>query len=60
MSKPNVYNYRTAEDKIEALKDLAKYMAVRIERLEKENEKLWRENRNLQIRLRIEEADREK
>lgn len=60
MSKPNAYNYRTAEEKIAALKDLARYMAGRIERLEKENDKLWRENRNLVIRLRIEEADRGK
>lgn len=59
MSKPNVYNYRTAEDKIAALKALAEYMAGRIVKLEAENEKLFRENRNLVIRLRIEEADRE-
>ena len=58
MSKPNVYNYRTAEDKIAALKALAEYMAGRIVKLEAENEKLFRENRNLVIRLRIEEVGR--
>lgn len=57
-AKPVVYNYRKAEDKIDALKDLLRYMAGRIEKLEAENDKLYRENRNLVIRLRIEEADR--
>lgn len=46
MTKPLVYNYRTAEDKIEKL-------TARVEELEREND-------NLRIRCRIAEADRPK
>ncbi len=46
MTKPLVYNYKTAEDKIERL-------TARVEELEREND-------NLRIRCRIAEADRPK
>lgn len=46
MNKPLVYNYKTAEDKIEKL-------TARVEELEREND-------NLRIRCRIAEADRPK
>ncbi len=58
MTKPVVYNYKTAEDKIAALKDIVNYMAGRIEKLEAENEKLYRELTNMTIKNRILEADK--
>lgn len=45
-NKPTVFNYKDYKD---ALK--------RIEELESENDRLWKENANLQIRCRILEED---
>lgn len=58
MTKPIVYNYETAENKIASLKELVNYMASRIEKLEAENEKLYRELTNMTIKNRILEADK--
>lgn len=58
MTKPIVYNYETAENKIASLKELVNYMASRIEKLEAENEKLYRELTNITIKNRILEADK--
>lgn len=60
MNKPTVYNYRTAEDKIAALKDLVNYMVDRIEKLEAENTKLYRKIVDLSIKNRILEIEAEK
>ena len=40
MSKPTVYNYKTAEDKIARLKQLVLYMGETIARQSEENKKL--------------------
>lgn len=53
MSKPVVYNYKTAEDKIAALKDLVNYMADRVVKLEADNRKLFRKIVNLSIMNRL-------
>lgn len=57
MNKPTVYNYKTAEDKIAALKDLVNYMAGRVVNLEAENRKLFRKIVDLSIKNRILELD---
>ena len=60
MNKPTVYNYRTAEDKIAALKELVNYMADRVVKLEAENTKLYRKIVDLSIKNRILEIEAEK
>ena len=60
MNKPTVYNYRTAEDKIAALKDLVNYMADRVVKLEAENTKLHRIIVDLSIKNRILEIEADK
>ena len=57
MSKPVVYNYNTAEEKIAALKDLVNYMADRVIKLEAENMRLFRKTLNLSIMNKILELD---
>ena len=72
MSKPVVYNYKTAEDKIARLKQLVLYMGETIKGLSDENERLKEKitlvqaenvrlrgiNNQYCIRFRIEEADK--
>ena len=57
MTKPLVYNYKTAEDEILALKEIVNYMAKEVEKLKKENDRYYQELRNMTIKNRIIEAD---